>query len=505
MSANPELQKLVRSDDGVAMIMSLLLMMVLSAVAVSMIFLANTETYSSMNYRLMSQARYGAEAGIHDSMNYLFNAYPTPGGAGDPLTNYDMTQSPVQYGGKPVVLSSVTANSNYPLASVITAFANAAGGTLSLRGYNVTYATTATLMSMSTFTAYGSGVVAVVQTWKFTADGTIGGARPADVEVTATLDEEKCPINTYGVFATDATCGALSFGGGEDTDSYDSTAALGANGTPVLANNTGNVGTNGNLTMNGTATVNGTLSTPRPGAGKCTNGNVDALTENGSHVTVTQGTIQLPQALNYPMPADPSPMPPTSSVSLPASATCAALSLTLPATCSTSAGNITISPNGAKVELGNVSLSGGEALHLQAGNYVVNSMKLAGNSTLIIDEPPVGPSGMVTLDVAGQGTTTPLDFTGGTIQNPSYKPEDFQILYNGTGTLKVAGGTAASAILFAPNANVTLVGGSDFYGEILGAQVTDTGGTHFHYDRSLQNKGYAPSNPMLSSFTWKKQ
>jgi hypothetical protein len=312
------------------------------------------------------------------------------------------------------------------------------------------------------------------------------------------------PINTYGVFATDSTCGALSFGGGETTDSYDSTSALGANGKPVLANNTGNVGSNGNLTQNGSAVVNGTLSTPRTGVGKCSAGGVNALTQNGNGSVVTQGVIELPQALSYPVPPPPNPMPPQSAVSLPKNATCAAIPLTAPATCSVNGTNITINPNGSTVLLGNVSLTGGETLHLQAGTYNVNTVKLAGNSNLVIDQPPTGPAGMVTLDVAGQNDSTPLDFTGGSIQNGSYKPENFQILYGGTGTLKVAGGTASSAMVFAPNAAVNLVGGSDFYGEILGATVADTGGTAFHYDRSLQTKGFAPSNYMLSAFTWKK-
>jgi PilX N-terminal len=504
MSTQRETAVRGHNEEGVALIMTMLLMLVLSAVAISLIFLANTETYSSMNYRLMSQARYGAESGVHKSMNYLFNGYPTPGGPGDPLTNYDMTKSPVTYLGNPIVLSSTAANSNYPLAAVKTGFANAAAGALSVGGYNVNYTTTATLMSQQTFTAYGSGVVAVIQTWKFTADGSIGGARPAQVQVAATLEQEKVPINTFGVFATNATCGALAFGGGETTDSYDSTSALGGNGLPVLANNTGDVGTNGNLTMNGNAIVNGTLNTPRTGAGKCNAGSVSALTANGQ-ATVTQGTIQLPQALSYPVPPAPSPMPPTSNVSLPANATCAALGLAAPATCTSAAGSITVNPNGSTVVLGNISLTGGETLHLQAGKYNVNSVKLSGNSTVVIDQPPVGPVGAVQLNVAGQGTTTPLDFTGGTIQNGSYKPENFEILYAGTGTLKVAGGTASSAMVFAPNADVQLVGGSDFYGEILGATVSDAGGTHFHYDRSLKKKGFAPSNPMMSAFTWKKQ
>lgn len=492
------------NDEGVALIMTMLLMLVLSAVAVSLIFLANTETFSSMNYRLMSQARYGAESGVHRSMNYLFNGYPTPGGPGDPLTNYDMTQSPVTYNGQPIVLSGdPNVASNYPVLAVKQNFAAAAAGNLSVGGYNVSYTTSAQLMSMQTFKAYGSGVVAVIQTWAFTSNGNIGGARPAQVQVFATLEQEKVPINTFGVFATNATCGALTFGGGEVTDSYDSTSALGANGLPVLANNTGDVGTNGNLTMNGNATVNGTLNTPRTGAGKCTAGAVDALTANGQ-ATVTQGTIQLPQAMDYPVPPAPNPMPPTTPVSLPANAACAALGLAAPATCTSAAGSITVNPNGSTVVLGDIALSGGETLHLQAGTYNVNSIKLVGNSTLVIDQPPAGPAGTVTMNLAGQGTSTPLDFGGGTLQNPSFKPENFQILYGGTGTLKVAGGVSSSAMVFAPNADVQLVGGSDFYGEILGATVSDTGGTHFHYDRSLKKKGYAPSNHMLSAFTWRK-
>ena len=47
-------------------------------------FVSKTETLSSHNYRLMSQARYGAESGIHQATNYLLsNAYlnVSPGSA----------------------------------------------------------------------------------------------------------------------------------------------------------------------------------------------------------------------------------------------------------------------------------------------------------------------------------------------------------------------------------------------------------------------------------------
>ena len=250
------------------------------------------------------------------------------------------------------------------------------------------------------------------------------------------------------MFATNTACGALNFGGGDATDSYDSTSTLAAT-EPVLAANAGNVGTNGNLTTNGNAIVNGSLSTPRTGVGNCNDGAVDALTTNGQ-ATVTQGTIQLPQALSYPTPPVPNPLPPTGNVN----ASTARIGRALPQPARPSAGDVTVNPNGSTVTLGNrVPDRRGNAAP-QAGKYNVNSIKLVGNSTLVVDGPPVGPVGPVTLNVAGQGTTTPIDFSGGSVQNLSYKPANFEILYAGTGTLKVSGGAATAAMVFAPNADV---------------------------------------------------
>src|SRR5262245_37127212 len=129
-----------RTDEGAALVMSLLLAMALSAIAVSLIFLSETETMSSLNYRLMSQARYAAESGVHKSINYLLNNYAKPGTLADPLANYDLTVSPVTYNGAPVVLSSVPGvASNYPLAAVVTAFDNASHGQLAVGSYNTNY------------------------------------------------------------------------------------------------------------------------------------------------------------------------------------------------------------------------------------------------------------------------------------------------------------------------------------------------------------------------------
>ena len=58
------------NQRGAALILALLLVFILSVMAVSLMFLSQSETWASMNYRLMTQGRYGAEAGdggrVHD-------------------------------------------------------------------------------------------------------------------------------------------------------------------------------------------------------------------------------------------------------------------------------------------------------------------------------------------------------------------------------------------------------------------------------------------------------
>ncbi len=308
-----------RNEQGIALVLSLFLMMAMSVVGASLMFLSQTETYSSMNYRLMSQARYGAESGIQKTVNFLANSssYTPPSTTGaDLLSNYDTTKSPVLCTGGacttpgPVVLSAGgTLASNYPVLAVQTAFANTVGnpGSLPSGSTTVSYAPYATLLSMQQIKVYGGGYQ-TIQTWQITSAGTINAGKTATVEVTATLESEKIPATMYAAFGTNGGCGALDFQGNNTvTNSYDSTnLALG------ISSSGGNVGTNGNLTQAGGATINGSLSTPRVGVGSCSSGNVSALTSSGG-ATVTSGVVQLPQQVTLPTPALPSPLPPTTS------------------------------------------------------------------------------------------------------------------------------------------------------------------------------------------------
>ncbi|PYR21849.1 MAG: hypothetical protein DMF94_06675, partial [Acidobacteria bacterium] len=205
-----------QSERGIALVLALFLMAAMSVLGASLMFLSQTETYASMNYRMMSQARYAGEAGIQRAANFLLAQYVPPSDTGtDVLTSYNYSVSPVTYNNLPVVLSAKDATctgSNYPVAASQTAFCNAAKGTLTAGNASILYNATATLIAMQSFVSYSS-VPVVVQTWQITGDGSLSGSRTATVEVAATIETPKMPAYGYAAFATNPGCGALQFQG----------------------------------------------------------------------------------------------------------------------------------------------------------------------------------------------------------------------------------------------------------------------------------------------------
>jgi hypothetical protein len=463
-------------EQGVALVLVLILMGVLSVLASSLIFVSQTETWASENYELMSEARYGAESGIHRAANYLVHTYVPP----TAMTGFVISTSPVQYSGHSVRLRS-SGTSNYPGSTVPAAFAAAAHGTLT-GGHPVTYDATATLVSMRQVTVFGSVVPVTVQTWRIVGVGAIGGARPAQVSVEVTLERQVSPMFSYAVFATDNGCGALSWSGGGYTNSYDSTQVVG--GVATFSASGGNVGTNGNLDQNGGPTIiNGSLSTPRTGVGNCTTGTVTALTLSGSSPP-TEGLIELPQPITYPTPDAPSP-PPTGDFTVGNSSS-------------------VVKPPGS---YGNITVKG--TLHLTAGTYNINSLTMNANGVLVID------SGPVVLRVAGYSTAgnassgqmaTPFDLTGGSLVTMSnLDPAMFQITYAGSGTIKMAGGSQSAGLLYAPNATVqNNSANAEWYGALIARRATDAGHAVVHYDRHLKNDMMTVGPWMMSAFSWQR-
>lgn len=524
------------AERGIALIITMFLMAALSTLAVSLTFLSNTETASTRNYKTMSQARYGGEAGVHAAINYLTQTYAAPA---SPFTGYDVTKSPVTctsgcahnttttcdassvtnaVNTGCVVLSGMAGvSSNYGDSAVATAFSTASQGTLATNSSGTTtnaamgtvnYAAAAILLSMQEMTVYG-GTKVVVQTWQLVGDGTVPAPIPATVEVTATL--ERGPTGSFkeAVFASNAGCGAITMAGSEVTDSYDSSAAL-SGGKPVISDSGGSVGTNGNLDISGNVTIHGMLDTPRTGVGNCTAGNVTAESVSGAKATVDQGYVSLPQTRTLADPAAPNPMPGTTSLQIKSSTSCLLdiqPYLTGGAVCTGGGGTFTIYGNGGTIALPNVSIQGG-SLTFAAGtgystvNVNVNSISLSGNAVVGAS---TGTS--IVMNVAGQGigsSGTVLDFTGGSLSTGSFDPMKFQILYAGTSNLKMTGNSGSSALVYAPQAQFTMSGTTDFYGAIISNKFQDTGGATVHYDRGLSSKLPTVSNYALTGFTWKK-
>jgi hypothetical protein len=344
---------------------------------------------------------------------------------------------------------------------------------------------------------YGSATPKTAQTWQISSIGRItSGLREAQVEVNATLERQVGPAFQYAAFAVFNGCDAIDFTGLASTDSYDSSNPL-SGGVPVLASYGGNVGTNGNLTASGTqATINGSLSTPRIGNGTCSSSNVTAETLNGG--SVTAGVLTLPQPVPMPAPDPPNPLPPTGNMRF--DNNCNDYS---GPQCSIVNGHVTFTPTAnTPVLLGDVRLDAGTAeLHLKAGTYNINSMTANGNSKIVID------SGPVIVNVAGTGFSDSqkvIDFAGQMASNSTFDPTQLQILYAGTARIEGAGGSDNAALVYAPNANVVLTGGSDWYGALVGKYVSVNGGAALHYDRHLQKSELALGGWALSSFSWKK-
>lgn len=492
----------VRDEQGVAIVIALFMMLAMSVLGTSLMFMSKTETLSSHNYRLMSQARYGAESGIHVAANYLLSTgygAVMPGSAGDPLSNYQTTTSPVTWNGQPVVLSSTAANSNYPVAAVKTAFANAFASPLDVDDAPVTYRATATLKSMRQINDAFTNLPVVLQTWEIGGEGSIVGARNATVEVSALVERQPHPVYAYAAFATDNGCSALNFGGGGFTDSYDSQNLNMANGFPSTDDYSGNVGTNGNLTAIGSTTViQGSLSTPRTGVGSCTSSNVTAQTLSGG-ASVTYGLTQLSQNISYPTPPPPNPLPPTTSVGFTQNGGCPA---GFGAACTATPNGAALDPqaSGGTLYMGDVTTNGGSILILRGGTYVINSLLMNGNSKIVVDTTNGQP---VVIKVAGVGVTTPITITGQGLVNTTYDPSQFRFEYGGTGGVKLAGGDQTSALFYAPNAVGSISGGADLWGAIVVNKLTDMGGAAVHYDRRLANASMTAGNYMMSAFTWK--
>jgi Tfp pilus assembly protein PilX len=485
-NGNGEMLMKRKNQRGSALIFALILLLVLSAMAASLVFLSQSETWSSMNYRMMTQARYGAEAGVNATANFLMNTYVPPAApAGGNFAGFNTAVYPVQdTAGNPIFLSTLTSQPpNYPNGQMQTLFANAVNGKLQDGPNTVNYTASAQLMSMVSVLPFGTTQPVTIQTWLITAHGDIAYVRNGEAEVATTLERYISPAFSYAAYADGGGCGQLSFTGNGTTNGYDSSAlpvVAGLTQAPTAGNLLGyggNVGTNGNESDSGSnVQINGTLSTPNAGFGACSAGNMTAL--SGKNLNqVTGGLIQLPAPVTFPTPTVPPP----------------------------GATNVSSTQTLAPGSYGDISLSGKAILTLTPGVYDINSLSMSGNGQLVVAPDPItGQYGPIIINVAGNGNATPITIAGNGISNPTYDPSMLQFVYAGNGTIQIAGNGASAAVVYAPNATADFKGNGTFYGSVIASQLTDVGNGAIYYDLKLKKKLYTIGNYVLDAFTWNK-
>ena len=510
-----------KGERGISLLLSMLALMLLSAITIGMVYMASTETSISSNFKAEETAYFAARAGVEEVRDRMLPANP----------NTIATQLPAAMAGNPggtlyivqpgLTLADVTNMSSTnkskddelchdwgnPSAAGVTYEPNNVPciDTPSAPGWATTTNSVAPFASSTNPLEYkwvrvtlkandsGAFLVDTAQNGNLQAcwNGisevvapsgkacnalfptanpvflvTALAVTPSGARRLVQQEISQTPVGgfPYGAFATSTGCGALSLAGGAQTYSFNSSTENPPTNPPSNASTSGgNVGSNGNLDFSGAGTgVNGTTSSAVAGVGNCNQGN-GISTAGGA----TYGTPALIPSQSLPVPPLPNPLPPTRSQ------------------------NINSSQVLAPGTYGDLNIQGGASITLAGGTagnpavYTVNSLSLAGGSTLIINGP-------VVINVAGVNQQNALDFTGGSFQNTTNTPGDFVINYGGSNNISVHGGSAAYAVINAPNANISLTGGSNFYGQLIGGTIKDTGGTNIYYDQSLNTPG--PNN-----------
>jgi len=270
-----------------------------------------------------------------------------------------------------------------------------------------------------------------------------------------------------GLFATNSGCQALKMSGGATTYSFTSGSETPPTNPPTgVLNSGGDVGANGNVDVAGnTTTVQGTTLTnvnPPNSTGSCSNGNIVAASGNGTYGITTppvQNIPTYPAAYSPSVPPIPNPMPPTGNVNE----------------------NNQNMPPGAygdvKITGGVTTLNGGTAT--SPAVYTFNSLSISGSGQLAVNGP-------VIINIAYQGSGNAIDMTAtNAFANNTFVASNLVFNYCCSGNVSISGGAAAYAVFNAPNANISFSGGSNFYGQALGATIADTGSsTSFYWDKS---------------------
>jgi hypothetical protein len=516
-----------RSEKGVALVLSILALLLLTAIAAGMMYMSTTETSVNNNFKSEEKAYFAARAGVEEVRDRMLfnnpssicpNATPgtapcilpsvLPSAAGGVL--YILQNADPATGAPAVTMGNVTNNQN-PFFDDELCHDFAGYGTMTAQPANVRCTTLPGGVGGGWYTSAQSALAPYPLDYKWvrvTLKANNSTAYPVDgAPLNAApvcwdgISEKPLPAGTLNCAVMNPVANPV----------YMVTAlAVSPNGarrlvqqelaqTPTASQPGGLFATGmgcGALSIGGNAKTHSFNSSNEPGGpanppGNAVNSNGDvgangSLNVNGSSTKVNgKVSSTLPPSIGL-CPANAISVSggPTinSQAQIPAAFTAPVPPMPNPLPPTTAVG-INSNTTWAPSSRGNVSVSGHSTLTLQGGTvanpavYTFNSLSFSGNSTLDINPP-----GPVIINIAGIGQTTVVDFTGGNLSNTTYVPADLTFNYGGTGNMIISGGSGAYAVINAPNAALSFHGGSNFYGQAIAATIDDSGGTDFYWD-----------------------
>jgi hypothetical protein len=516
-----------------ALIMTLLWLLLVSSLAAGVIFSTQTEIWTTASYRNTTQARYVAEAGAQQAINWIVQNWTPPSNFSD-TTQFNLSVFPAQYVGGSTAQKIVFAKSSGGMNSgaisdtyqninstLDTSFQNAligVSGPFSAMNANAGFNVAIQLLSASQVSA------GWMTKWKIISQGSVGGVHPATVQVveivadvpTSTSSTTTVPSFNYAVFATATGCNSITMSGGQYTNAYNSSTNGGVT-SPTLLGTGGDVASFGNIKVTNGAYINGNVYTPFYNAGaagtygiscqawsnapNCHNanginggaacgsppsewsvnednsGSAVGCTNNG---TCSQVTYSMPTSL-----PSPSSLPNATMPNVPTNTSaCSGFN----GLCNGGSGGgsgcaVTIPPNPTG-NYGVANFGSCAVITLQAGVYNFDTLTISNGATINVPS-----SGSVVINIFNaSGATTPLNQNGGTLANGGGDPNNLTFVYNGTGTINLNNGANTFGTIYAPHASVVVGGNAGFYGAIVGNNFQFTGSGHVIYDTHLKSE-----------------
>jgi hypothetical protein len=525
-----------KTEQGFSLIVALLALMLLSAVAVGMMFIASTETAVSSNFKAEETAYFAARAGVEEVRDRMLPSPPSPGGAfsingllpaptsmpgsnpwalyilngKNPQTGANMSMADVtNLSPTNILADDELCHDFYGYSGMSYAAANIrCSGSNGLPSGTNWYTSTTSIaplpvdykwarVTLKANNSYGgananlfvdSSQPGANQVCLF---GSYAGAH----EVVAPAGQSCASINATPVFLVTALAVSPSGGSkgakrmvqqeiGQFFGSSNLPGGLFAVGTGCGALSlAGNAATGSFNSSTEASATNPPSNLTNSGGDVGSNGNIYV----GGSSTDVHGNIHTDQPTTIGscpgsgVSVNGNPTIGSVMSSAPYSPSVPPMPNPLPPTSSVTLKNTTISASGGPLGnvtmKGTVTLTGGTDVNHPAV-YTMNSLTMNGNANMVI-------TGPVIINFAGVGVGTVVDMTGGGFSNTTNIPKDLVINYGGSDAMIITGGTDAYSVINAPNSAITFRGGSNFYGQAIGNTINDQGGTNFYWDTSL--------------------